>query len=68
MLNVHRINKEGSLDNHFSAIEIVSKKVIFEENLNRNIKAIVPDSFFIMGKHLFLLKEKKKVMVCSLEL
>lgn len=67
MFNAHRINKDGSLDNIFRAIEIVSKKVIFEEKLNRGIKAIVPDSFFIRGEHLFLLIEKKKVMVCSLE-
>ncbi len=67
MFNGHSINGDGSLDNIFRAIEIVSKKVIFEEKLNRNIKAIVPDSFFLRGRYLFLLKEKTKVIVCSLD-
>jgi hypothetical protein len=66
LLNCHEPLKDGSLKNTFRAIEILSKKIIFEEKLNSQTKAFVPDSFFIKDGFLFLLIEKTKLTVCSI--
>jgi hypothetical protein len=66
LLNCHEPLKDGSLKNTFRAIEILSKKIIFEEKLNSQTKAFVPDSFFIKDDFLFLLIEKTKLTVCSI--
>lgn len=65
--NYHRVLDNGFLTNVFKAIDIESGKVIFEEKLNDNAKAFVPDSFFIKDMFLFLLKEKSDLIVCKLE-
>jgi hypothetical protein len=66
LLNSHEPLKDGNLKNTFRAIEILSKKIIFEEKLNSQTKAFVPDSFFIKDDFLFLLIEKTKLTVCSI--
>ena len=66
LLNCHEPLKDGNLKNTFRAIEILSKKIIFEEKLNSQTKAFVPDSFFIKDDFLFLLIEKTKLTVCSI--
>jgi len=66
LLNCHEPLKDGNLKNTFRAIEISSKKIIFEEKLNFQTKAFVPDSFFIKDNFLFLLIEKTKLTVCSI--
>ena len=66
LLNCHGPLKNGYLKNTFMAIEILSKKIIFKEELNSQAKAFVPDSFFIKDNFLFLLIEKNKLTVCSI--
>jgi hypothetical protein len=49
------------------AVELKSKKLLFEEVLNKEIKAIVPSSFFVMDDLIFLLAERVKLEVCSIK-
>jgi hypothetical protein len=65
LFNYHEVQKNGSLKNKFTAIDIDTKKVIFKEILNAASSTIMPDSFFIVKDHLLLLKEKVRLIVCS---
>ena len=66
LFNFHEVVDNGKLRNLFKAIEIDSGNVIFEEVLNDETKAFVPDSFFLKGNLILLLKNKVKVVVCSI--
>jgi len=66
LFNFHEVAENGMLRNFFKAIDIDSGNIIFEEVLNAETKAFVPDSFFLKGNFVFLLKNKVKVVVCSL--
>lgn len=65
LFNFHEAAGENLLNNKFIAIDISSGKNIFEEVLNKKIKSLIPDSFFMIGDVLFLLKNKNEVIVCS---
>lgn len=65
MCNFHEAADENLLNNKFITIDINSGKNIFEEVLNKKIKALIPDSFFMIDDTLFLLKNKNEVIVCS---
>ncbi|MGE5353285.1 MAG: DUF4905 domain-containing protein [Acidobacteriota bacterium] len=58
---------EKSLVNRFLCADIRTGKIIFEDVLNANANAFVPDSFFMKDNLVFLLKEKKELIVCSVE-
>ncbi len=66
LINTHEVLNGGNLKNTFRGIDILSKKIIFEEILNTETKTFIPDSFFIKDNFLFLLKEKNSLIVCSL--
>ncbi len=68
LLSYHEIVESNKYNNIFLAVDIADKKIIFEEKLNTNVRAIVPDSFFVKDDLIFLLKEKEKLLVCSLKL
>lgn len=66
LFNFHSALLGGEdLKNIFKVIDIDSGKVIFEEELNDGLKAFVPDSFFMKDNFIFILKGKKKLLVCS---
>lgn len=58
---------EQSLVNRFLCADVATGKVIFEDVLNANANAFVPDSFFMKDNLVFLLKEKRELVVCSVE-
>ncbi len=66
LLNFHEVLKDGYLSNQFLAIDIFKEKVIFRDVLNKRTKTLIPDSFFVKDKLIFLLKEKDELSVCSL--
>lgn len=67
LLSYHKPTDGNSLENKFAAIDILSKKTIFEVTLNARVNAFVPDSFFVKDELIFLLIEKEKLLVCSLK-
>jgi hypothetical protein len=68
LFSFHAILPDGRrLRNLFKIIDIDKGKVIFEEELNRGVTNLIPDSFFVKGNLLFLLKEKAELLVCSLK-
>ena len=66
LFNYHSRVIGNSLINKFIALNIASGKILFSEILNANVNAFVPDSFLVYKDLLFLLKEKKEVIVCKL--
>lgn len=66
LMNFYNKVFEGSLVNKFIAVDIDSKKELFNIVLNSDANAFVPDSFFVYKNLLFLLKGKKEVLVCSI--
>ncbi len=68
LMNFHESLKDGNFQNTFKAIDILKKKSILEMVLNAHSKTFVPDSFFIKDNFLFLLIEKTKLEVCSLNI
>lgn len=68
LLSFHEIVESNILNNIFLAVDIANKKIIFEEKLNSRVHAMIPDSFFVKDNLIFLLKEKEKLLVCSLKL
>ncbi|MDA0987038.1 MAG: DUF4905 domain-containing protein [Bacteroidetes bacterium] len=56
---------EGSLNflHQFSIIDELKNKLIFKTILNKETPNIVPDSFFIDGNNLYILKEKSTISV-----
>jgi len=67
LFNSHHILPDKSLKNVFTAVEVSSKKVIFEEILNQKTGTFIPDCFFIKDMLLFLLIEKIKLKVCNIK-
>jgi hypothetical protein len=63
LTSYHRVLNNGKLQNCFKALDINSKKVIFEAILNKEITNFIPDSFFLINDLIFLLKEKEKLFV-----
>lgn len=63
LTSYHCILNNGKLQNCFKALEIHSKKVIFEVILNKEITNYIPDSFFLINDLIFLLKEKENLFV-----
>ena len=66
LLTFHEVLNDGYLSNIFMAIDIFSEKVIFKDVLNKSTKSLIPDSFFVKDKLIFLLQEKDGLSVCSL--
>jgi len=66
-ISYHSLNKNGSLNNNFQVVDINSKKIIFEDVLNKNIEKIQFDSFFIKNRVLYLLKNKNELDLYSIQ-
>lgn len=63
----HRIvSSRSEMKKIFKVIDIDTGKVIFEEELERGVKNYIPDSFFIKDDLLFLIKNKSRLITCSI--
>jgi hypothetical protein len=63
LTSYHKVLDNGKLQNHFIALEILSKKIIFKLVLNEETTNYIPDSFFLINDLIFLLKEKEQLIV-----
>ena len=63
--NFHEVLPNGNFRNIIRIIEIGSKKVILEEILDKETELLIPESFFIFKRQVFLIKEKIKLIVYS---
>lgn len=68
LLTFHEVQKDGSLNNIFKAIDINKEKTIFEDVLDSKINKFIPDAFFVKDNYLFMIKDKEKLVVGSIEL
>lgn len=60
-LSFHVQGKNGKLNKLLNVIDIVTGKIILKRIINFNIKAFIPDSFFLIKNYLFVLIETKKL-------
>ncbi|HVO76097.1 MAG TPA: DUF4905 domain-containing protein [Ignavibacteriaceae bacterium] len=68
LLFLHTLeNTRRGVRNIFKVIEIPTGKIILEETINKEIEKFLPETFFIKGSLLFLLKEKDTLVVYSLK-
>ncbi|MGE5498526.1 MAG: DUF4905 domain-containing protein [Syntrophothermus sp.] len=67
LFNYYSLNQAGKLTNKFMAADMKSKKSLLGLELNSSANAFVPDSFFMRDNLLFLLKEKRELMVYSVQ-
>lgn len=68
LIFIHALERTGeNTRNIFKAIDSISRRTIFSEILNKETGRFIPDSFFIKGSQLFLLKEKDTLVVYSLK-
>lgn len=66
LFSFHTVNSNGTLKNHFKAVDLSTGKFILEEVLNKESKLFIPESFFIKDDLLFLLIEKTRLNVYSI--
>lgn len=67
LMNYHHRDIGNITRNKFAAIDLERNKVIFEEVLNSEVKAFVPDCFFVYRNFLILLKEKDQIIIGRIE-
>jgi hypothetical protein len=63
MISFHEANSQGSLTNHFKAIDLSGGKYILEEVINKETSLFLTDSFFVKDDLLFLLFGKTRLVV-----
>ncbi len=68
LFNCHSVKADGQLKNVFYAVDIELKKTIFEQVLDESTPVFIPDAFFIKDDLIFLLIEKVKLLVCSIQM
>jgi hypothetical protein len=66
LMNYH-YRAGGILQNKFTAVDLEKNKIIFNEILNSEAKAFVPDTFFVYKDILILLKERDQIIICRIE-
>ena len=68
LFNCHSVKSDGQLKNVFYAVDIEREKIILEEVLDQSTSVFIPDSFFIKDDLIFLLIDKVKLLVCSVQI
>ncbi len=67
LMNYHYKIAGGLMQNKFTAVDLERNKIIFNEILNSEAKAFVPDTFFVHRNILILLKERNQIIICRIE-
>ncbi|HZW38444.1 MAG TPA: DUF4905 domain-containing protein [Ignavibacteriaceae bacterium] len=68
LITFHEVLKDGSMNNIFKAIDLNKEKTIFDEVLDSKTNKYIPDAFFVKDNYLFLIKDKEKLIVCTIDL
>ena len=68
LFNCHSVKSDGLLKNVFYAVDIEREKIILEEVLDQSTSVFIPDSFFVKDDLIFLLIDKVKLLVCSVQI
>ncbi len=66
LASYHLEKGNATMQNVFSALNLNTSEIIFEDVLNESIDLFASDSFFIYKDFLFLIKEKKQLDVCKI--
>ena len=64
--NYYEKSYNNSLDNKFVVYNIVKKKKLYSDILNKNLNSISPDTFFCYREFLFLLKNKTELVIFNI--
>jgi len=63
LFNFHEVTKTNTLSNEFIAVDLVKKKFLLKETLDKNLINLIPESFFVKDNFLFLIIDKTKLLV-----
>jgi len=63
LLSFHKVNKRGTFNNLFKAVDLSTGKYILEEVINKETGLFLTDSFFVKNDLLFLLFGKTRLEV-----
>lgn len=66
LLTLHKKNKKGILQQSLYAIDLLSKKVYFEELIHSNEQVLQFDSFFVYRDFLVVIRDKSDVFIYQL--
>lgn len=67
LMNYHSREAGNIIRNKFTAVDLKTNKVIFEEVLNSSAKGFAPDCFFVYKNILILLREKNQIIICRID-
>lgn len=67
LASYHIKESDNGMINKFSAFDVVTGEELFNEILASNIDSFMMDSFFVYKNYLFLLKDKKEVVIRKIE-
>lgn len=66
LFNYHEVSRSNTLSNEFAAVDLSKNKILLKETLDKNLINLMPESFFIKDKFLFLIVDKTKLFVYSI--
>jgi hypothetical protein len=67
LFNYHEISKANTLNNIFTAIDLIQNKIHLKEILDKNLVNLMPESFFVKDDFLFLIIDKTKLVVYQIK-
>lgn len=63
LFNYHEVSKSNTLNNIFTVVDLSKNKIILKEILDKSLSSLMPESFFVKDKFLFLIVDKTKVLI-----
>lgn len=66
LFNFHEVTGTNTLNNEFTAVDLIKNKILLEETLDKNLINLMPESFFVKDNFLFLIVDKTKLLVYSI--
>jgi len=57
---------EGHLRNQLNVVDMKDVNLVFSETLNRNVPAVVPDSFFVDSERLYFVKDRSSLTALNI--
>ncbi len=67
LFNYHEVSKMNTLNNIFTAVNLIKNKILLSETLDKNLVNLMPESFFVKDNFLFLIVDKTKLFVYQIK-
>ena len=67
LFNYHEVYKNNTFTNVYHVVELLKKKILLKETLDKNLASLMPESFFVKDNFLFLIVDKTKLLVYQIK-